>query len=49
MSSSRSQRINTGIKFLVRKQLVQIPGEDQASAEERESNAIDFVQEILGR
>jgi gamma-tubulin complex component 3 len=29
--------------------LVKIPGEDPASAEEREQNAVDFVREFLGR
>jgi len=47
--SSRSQRVNSGINSLVRRLLVEIPGEDPASAEERENNAIDFVKEILGR
>jgi gamma-tubulin complex component 3 len=29
--------------------LVEIPGEDAASAEEREVNAVEFVREVLGR
>lgn len=29
--------------------MVEIPGEDDAAADEREQNAIDFVREVLGR
>ena len=47
--SSRSQRVSSGIDSLVRRLLVEIPGEDPASAEEREQNAVDFVREFLGR
>jgi hypothetical protein len=47
--SSRNQRISNGIDSLVRRLLVEIPGEDAASAEEREQNAIEFVREVLGR
>jgi gamma-tubulin complex component 3 len=47
--SSRSQRVSNGIDSLVRRLLVEIPGEDPASLEERESNAVDFVREVLGR
>jgi gamma-tubulin complex component 3 len=47
--SSRSHRISDGIDRLVQRLLVNIPGEDAASAEERESNAIDFVTEVLQR
>ena len=47
--SARSQRINTGIESLVRRLLVEIPGEDPAAAEERENNAVDFVKEFLER
>ncbi|ATZ53476.1 Bcspc98 [Botrytis cinerea B05.10] len=46
--SSRSTRISTAIDSLVRRFQVDIPGEDPADAEERESNATDFVREILG-
>lgn len=49
MMSSRSQRVNNGIDSLVRRLLVEIPGEDAASAEERELNAVEFVREVLGR
>ena len=45
--SSRSQRIGDGIDKLVRHLLVKIPGEDAASAEDREINAVDFVREVL--
>ncbi len=47
--SSRSQRVSNGIDSLVRRLLVEIPGEDPASAEERELNAADFVREFLGK
>ena len=47
--SSRSQRISNGIDSLVRRLLVDIPGEDAAAAEERELNAVDFVREVLER
>jgi hypothetical protein len=47
--SSRNQRVSNGIDSLVRRLLVEIPGEDAASAEEREQNAIEFVREVLGR
>jgi gamma-tubulin complex component 3 len=47
--SSRNPRISTGINSLVQQLLVKIPGEDPASADEREQNAIDFVREVLGR
>jgi hypothetical protein len=47
--SSRSNRINNGIEGLVRRLLVEIPGEDAASADEREQAAIDFVKEVLER
>lgn len=47
--SSRNQRLSTGVNSLVRRLLVNIPGEDPASANEREQNAIDFVREVLGR
>lgn len=47
--SSRSQRVSNGIDSLVRQLLVEIPGEDPASLEERECNAVDFVREVLGR
>jgi hypothetical protein len=47
--SSRNQRVSNGIDRLVRRLLVEIPGEDPASAEEREQNAIEFVREVLGR
>jgi len=45
--SSRNQRILNAIDSLVRRFHVDIPGEDEASAEERESNAVDFVTELL--
>ncbi|KAL2073327.1 hypothetical protein VTL71DRAFT_10651 [Oculimacula yallundae] len=45
--SSRNQRVSSGINSLVRRLLVEIPGEDPASAEERENNAVDFVTEVL--
>jgi gamma-tubulin complex component 3 len=47
--SSRSQRVSSGIDSLVRRLLVDIPGEDPADAEEREHNARDFVREVLGQ
>lgn len=47
--SSRSQRISDGIDSLVHKLLQPIPGEDPASADERETNAIEFVTEVLQR
>jgi gamma-tubulin complex component 3 len=47
--SSRIQRVNNGINSLVRRLLVEIPGEDPADGEEREENAIHFVTEFLGR
>jgi gamma-tubulin complex component 3 len=47
--SSRNQRVSNGINSLVRRLLVDIPGEDAASAEERENNAVDFVREVLER
>lgn len=47
--SSRNQRVNNGINSLVRRLLVEIPGEDPAAAEERENNALDLVKEILER
>ena len=47
--SSRAQRVNSGINSLVRRLLVDIPGEDEQSAEEREANALDFVTEVLQR
>jgi hypothetical protein len=47
--SSRNQRVSNGISSLVRRLLVEIPGEDAAAADEREQNAIDFVREVLGR
>ena len=47
--SSRSQRVSNGIDSLVRRLLVEIPGEDAASAEDRELNAVDFVREVLER
>lgn len=47
--SSRSHRVSSGIDSLVRRLLVEIPGEDPASAEEREQNAVDFVREFLGK
>ncbi|KUJ15723.1 uncharacterized protein LY89DRAFT_647645 [Mollisia scopiformis] len=45
--SSRSQRVNNGINSLVRRLMVEIPGEDPAAAEERENDALDFVRESL--
>ncbi|KAH6722216.1 Spc98 family-domain-containing protein [Leptodontidium sp. MPI-SDFR-AT-0119] len=45
--SSRNQRVSSGINSLVRRLLVEIPGEDPASTEERENNAVDFVTEVL--
>lgn len=47
--SSRSQRVNTGINSLVRRLMVEIPGEDPLAAEERENSALDLVREILER
>ena len=47
--SSRSQRISNGIDSLVRRLLVEIPGEDPIAADERELNAVDFVREVLER
>lgn len=47
--SSRNQRVSNGINSLVRRLLVEIPGDDPASAEERENNAVDFVTEVLQR
>lgn len=47
--SSRNQRVSSGINSLVRRLLVEIPGEDPASTEERENNAVDFVTEVLQR
>lgn len=47
--SSRSRRVGDGIDRLVRRLLVDIPGEDPVAADEREQNAIDFVREVLGR
>lgn len=47
--SSRNQRVNKGIASLVERLHVDIPGEDQESAEERQNNAIDFVTELLQR
>lgn len=47
--SSRTQRVNDGINRLVRRLLVEIPGEDPALTDEREQNAVDFVTEVLGR
>jgi len=47
--SSQNQRINKGITSLVRRLLGDIPGEDPAAAEERESNAVEFVGEFLER
>ena len=47
--SSRSQRVSKGIDSLVRQLLVEIPGEDAAAADERESSAVDFVREVLER
>jgi gamma-tubulin complex component 3 len=47
--SSRAQRVNNGINSLVRRLLVEIPGEDPADGEEREENAIHFVTEFLER
>lgn len=47
--SSRSQRVNNGINSLVRRLLVEIPGEDPAETEERENSAGDFVREVLER
>lgn len=47
--SSRNQRVSNGINSLVRRLLVDIPGEDADSANEREQNAIEFVTEFLGR
>ncbi|CZT00719.1 probable spindle pole body component alp6 [Rhynchosporium agropyri] len=45
--SSRNQRVNSGISSLVRRLLVEIPGENPDSAQERESNTVDFVTEVL--
>jgi gamma-tubulin complex component 3 len=45
--SSRSQRVSSGINSLVRRLLVEIPGEDPVEAEEREQNARDFVRVFL--
>lgn len=47
--SSRNQRVSDGIDSLVRRQLVEIPGEDPVSTEERKSNAVEFVREVLGK
>ena len=47
--SSRNQRVNKGITSLVERLHVNIPGEDPESAEERQSNSIDFVTELLQR
>jgi gamma-tubulin complex component 3 len=47
--SSKNQRITDGIDSLVNKFLVPIPGEDPATTEERASNAIEFVTEVLQR
>jgi hypothetical protein len=47
--SSSSQRVSTGIDSLVRRLLVEIPGEDPASHEDRELNAVEFVREVLER
>jgi hypothetical protein len=47
--SSRGQRVSNGIDSLVRRLLIEIPDEDPVVTEERESNAIDFVREVLGR
>lgn len=47
--STRSARISTAIDSLVRRFQVVIPGEDPADAEERETNAVEFVREILKR
>lgn len=47
--SSRNQRVQSGINQLVRRLLVEIPGEDPALAEERENSALDFVREVLER
>ena len=47
--SSRSQRVSNGIDSLVRRLLVNIPGEDPATTEERELNAVEFVREVLER
>jgi hypothetical protein len=47
--SSREQRVSSGIKGLVRRLLVEIPGEDPDSTDEREANAIDFVAEVIER
>jgi len=47
--SSRHQHVSNGINRLVRRLLVDIPGQDPASADEREQNAVDFVTEVLAR
>lgn len=47
--SSRNQRINNGISSLVRRLQVDIPGEDDDAAEERENEGIDFVTSVLER
>lgn len=47
--ASRNHRISNGIDSLVRKFSVEIPGEDPADADERDSNAADFVKEVLRR
>jgi len=47
--SSRNQRVNKGIASLVERLLVNIPGEDPESADERHNDAIDFVTELLQR
>lgn len=47
--SSRNQRVSSGIESLVRRLLVEIPGEDPDATDERENNAIDFVTEVLQR
>jgi gamma-tubulin complex component 3 len=49
MSSRNNLRVSDGINRLVRRLLVEIPGEGAAAADEREQNAIDFVREVLGR
>ncbi|KAI9048645.1 hypothetical protein LZ554_007476 [Drepanopeziza brunnea f. sp. 'monogermtubi'] len=45
--SSKSQRVSTGINSLVRRFQVEIPGEDPASAQDRQDTAVDLVSELL--
>lgn len=45
--SNRNQRIVDAINNLVRKYQVDIPGEDEAAAAERQSDSVQAVTEIL--